>query len=713
MENMFIKCTGKEHAKRIADFFNTMGYSSTINYEYITINRYAGIFEGLFLQGLKKYELENINTKIIEIPNKDSYYNFNRKTAIHCRTKGIAKKVLEIAHKRGYKWSSGRSFISSESHWDRYEQDTCYLVTKGLFTNLQKVEQKIENDRGLKIISAEEFLYGITDIEAINSIPFNQKDLIPFDKLVKNTWYTYFSPIAGGKYRKTHFKYEDKRCFNNSFDYISLYGSLERDFIFGREDPNIVKLSKEDRKLIKPLIKKSEENRIFRYRKKINSLIRKKIENRGKKLGYKKHNEDKKTQLLSTSFHECLYKIKDESKVARSLMKLNNLGYDRSSIRNLFIRKSSENKPMTFCPQGKETELSDCGNWKQKGRQEGKYGKLIRKVLKEQVPNLKYTDQDIEKLVNHIKAYYSDGDFKIVEGEEIRYWYHYKNYSEESGGTLPESCMRHEKAQSYLDIYVENPETIKMIILVKQGKLIGRALLWDNKWMDRIYGSDSIIKAFTNYAKENNLNCKAEQNSDCHDEWVRPDGTNFHERLTFSIITSFNKYPYADTFFYINVENGEISNSDREGWGKLRETDGTLEIEGTIYDEVDERYISHDDAIYVSCRNVYTHINNAGFCDWSDEYYLSENMVETLCGSYVYEDNHYLVQVEGGYCHIEDAYTCEHSNNMYYKGHAESVHLPELNMTVMENHVSECYENHGYVEVNGSWIEKTEIEESI
>ena len=101
----------------------------------------------------------------------------------------------------------------------------------------------------------------------------------------------------------------------------------------------------------------------------------------------------------------------------------------------------------------------------------------------------------IKKFNNAVKSKRENifKDFKIVKDEDIRKYYLYESY-ESDNHTLGGSCMRYEKCQKYLDIYVKNPEVCQLLILKSdddKDKIKGRALIWKltngEYYMDRIY----------------------------------------------------------------------------------------------------------------------------------------------------------------------------------------------------------------------------------
>lgn len=84
-------------------------------------------------------------------------------------------------------------------------------------------------------------------------------------------------------------------------------------------------------------------------------------------------------------------------------------------------------------------------------------------------------------------------DFRVVEGPEIQKYYLENNYLPGNGG-LNKSCMRNKRKNHFMKMYSDNPNQVKMLILLnKQGKLLGRALVWKldipsgKEFMDRIY----------------------------------------------------------------------------------------------------------------------------------------------------------------------------------------------------------------------------------
>lgn len=219
-----------------------------------------------------------------------------------------------------------------------------------------------------------------------------------------------------------------------------------------------------------------------------------------------------------------------------------------------------------------------------------KGGRYITKMFPE------ITHHELHEFLSKIEG----GKIEIVEGEDIRFWYHGKNYSQsEDTDSLGNSCMKHEDCQRYMDIYVENPDVCKMAILKDDSdKLIGRALLWkaqkrasynsgDYMIMDRIYGTAKTQAKFKEWAKANGYYHKMEQN------YCTQGITNGEENLSIENMEvkgyfDYSYYPYLDSFYLVNPDRDKISGSHfSEDDIVLRRTGGGYEdiFESDYWDE--------------------------------------------------------------------------------------------------------------------------------
>jgi hypothetical protein len=195
-----------------------------------------------------------------------------------------------------------------------------------------------------------------------------------------------------------------------------------------------------------------------------------------------------------------------------------------------------------------------------KNRQEIRTGRAIRLLLT--ANGVSVTDSEIEKFVNGFRAILSIMNdvfsrFDIVEGDDLGYWYNRKNYLHPGRGTMGSSCQAVGRLD-WLEIYIKNPETVKLLILRSEenwDKIIGRSLLWklDNgeTLMDFIYTSnDSDEKVFKEYAKSKGWHTREECDK-TFTAYIKPG------RL--------DAYPSVDTMNRWNPETGQISNKSFPG----------------------------------------------------------------------------------------------------------------------------------------------------
>jgi hypothetical protein len=255
-----------------------------------------------------------------------------------------------------------------------------------------------------------------------------------------------------------------------------------------------------------------------------------------------------------------------------------------------------------------------------KSRNDVKLGRLVNALL----PG-KYTSKDIEEFTNKFKASLSkQGEyFEEVFGEDINHWYNADNYKEMSG-TLGNSCMA--RKSGLFGIYTENSDVCKLLILVEDDKIIGRALVWklssikiygtnpvqDSWFMDRQYTiKDSDVEKFRNYAKEKGWIYKSSNNHHSFTN-VTIEGEEKNATLEVQVkAKNYGRYPYMDTFRRFDPNEGILYNDDDEdesyeGQYILNDTGGSYEeIASGVWSEWHDRRIPHDQAVW---------------SDWADSY---------------------------------------------------------------------------------------------
>jgi hypothetical protein len=240
-----------------------------------------------------------------------------------------------------------------------------------------------------------------------------------------------------------------------------------------------------------------------------------------------------------------------------------------------------------------------------KSRNNIKIGKFVKGLFGNY-----YTDTQIEKFVNQFKSIKEPGqmEFKLVSGDEISKWYNPINSKHAGRGTLGRSCMAYSDKDNFFSIYTKNPEVCKLLILLEDGKLIGRSLIWKlnsieafywdyedgyvkNKsltkemskieyFMDRIYTSeDYLVNNFINYAKSEGWLLRSQES--IHDpNTVTFRSKDVHVEMTVKVKkVNYEPYPYLDTFKRYNHFNGTLNNdtTKKKGGHILRSTRGGYE----------------------------------------------------------------------------------------------------------------------------------------
>lgn len=227
-----------------------------------------------------------------------------------------------------------------------------------------------------------------------------------------------------------------------------------------------------------------------------------------------------------------------------------------------------------------------CGTpiWQQKGRVVIRPGKYFRGL------GTGWPDADIESVVNQWNARFVpvEADFRLVEGEAIRHYYHNDRYNSNANtGSLASSCMRYDERQGVLDLYVQNPDVCKMLILESEDGIIGRALVWTDAdgrtIMDRIYGNDLTIQRFKDYAREQGWWSKAHQNFNSQGMFIGPEGNKAFLDTSIHIdVTKFETFPFLDTFCYLCADR--IGNSPiRDFRAIAQHTDGGVGMRSGVY----------------------------------------------------------------------------------------------------------------------------------
>lgn len=336
-----------------------------------------------------------------------------------------------------------------------------------------------------------------------------------------------------------------------------------------------------------------------------------------------------------------------------------------------------------------------------KSRNSLKIGKLVNKIF----PG-KYPDKEVEEFVNKFKAAIEGGEvFELVEGKDIDFWYDSKNYLENKG-TLGSSCMK--EKSGIFDIYTENPEVCKMLILKEDDKLIGRALVWKlnsikrinnpvegAEWfMDRQYTiNDSDVEKFRNFAKDKGWAYKSRNNHHSFEPIIFA-GEEFNAILEVQVKQkNYRRYPYMDTFRRYDPNTGALYNDDsddeeNEGQYILGDTGGGYEeIEGGVWSEWYDRRIPHDEAVWSDWADSYLDRDRAIYVErgsrrWRDAWYPDD------CDDIVYDE--WIDE----YIHGDDAVYSEAYGYYLFDDNAVRV-------------IEDVYED-GEIDSNDNWMHKND-----
>ena len=335
--------------------------------------------------------------------------------------------------------------------------------------------------------------------------------------------------------------------------------------------------------------------------------------------------------LVSDKLKAVLSEFESDSVVASLLLKKRHDKEDLVENPISFISISIDDvTKISYMTQDRMSIVNPDEYWTSSRRFQAKPGAFISKIFKN-IPS-----KEVEKFSNLYRSHVNKPkfNFKVVCGESIREFYHYESYASDRG-SLGVSCMKHSSCQDYLNIYVDNRDTVKMLVMLNEcGGLMGRALLWDfesYKVMDRIYTSsdEELAFHFKKWASENGYLHKSDQN------WFN---TLFFEQvgqkkqeLRLKVKLKFNgyrTYPYMDTFKFIDINSGELYNYMPEGvsFRTLCSSDGSKHDSDYLrFDSIDKVFRYRGDSVYINYMDIWTSQNNTSWSDINDQYILNRD----------------------------------------------------------------------------------------
>jgi len=319
----------------------------------------------------------------------------------------------------------------------------------------------------------------------------------------------------------------------------------------------------------------------------------------------------------SYDFLSRLKKIKDKSKIAKILFDLfDDEYYIVKDLPQNWIDVTSEPEMVSFLSdqRAKRTPMQwdedESKLYDATGRGTIRIGRFAQALLSdpEVIEDLELsslednltelTPRDYEEFVNLYKSEFTvvSNEFKLVNGDEIPYYYDLYNYAYGDKGQLGSSCMRYRDCQKYFGIYQKNPQVCQLLVYVNQdNKVLGRALVWKLEkkvdscpaeyFMDRVYcANDSDMIKFKNYAKEKGWVMKDKNSSGIVESLF----FNYNDTVILSHINvqlenfRFVNYPFVDTVTFLHLGNGKLHNIKGKNTIELTSTDGNF------YDNYDD-----------------------------------------------------------------------------------------------------------------------------
>jgi hypothetical protein len=336
--------------------------------------------------------------------------------------------------------------------------------------------------------------------------------------------------------------------------------------------------------------------------------------------------------FISNKLRKLLENIKDQSIVAKMLLEEY---HDANCLADDYVNYISisrdDHSKISYVSSDRIATIKESDIWTSPRRYQAKPGAFVSKLF------LKMPNREIENFSNLYKSEIlkPNFSFKVIQGEDIRYYYNADSYLKNSG-SLGSSCMKYEESGRYLDIYVENPDIVSMLVMLDEYEnLMGRALLWNlpnHKIMDRIYtiNDDLLRNFFKKWANEFDYFSKKEQNWG-NTLFFEKSGKKEQLKLEIKIPYSYNYYPYLDTFKFIDIDNNVLYNYIPDGFLNIRtliSTNGSLSGGNELkFDSISETFIKSCEAIWLDGMGIYTHIDNTVWSNYNDKYLLNSKSI--------------------------------------------------------------------------------------
>ena len=307
--------------------------------------------------------------------------------------------------------------------------------------------------------------------------------------------------------------------------------------------------------------------------------------------------------ILSQSFLNFVYSNKSQSKVCRFLFAVHcnekHPVIGRAVGDSLDYLTNRPNGCISYLPKGKPLMLSDSGEWKRNGRQEGKPARTIQRLLSPTAKRL-FNPSDWEKFSSlYNGTFESCGEVRLLPITEIAKVYNPDSQS--FGGT----CMQGDEEQDFLKFYTQAPDRLQLVVLYEGEELHARALVWNidgTLYVDRIYGKEKHVERVKAFMWSMGAVVKQSQSYTNKLGWEDSDGNTFERVIRFDYPTEdVDLFPYLDTFTYGG--DGWLSNEQTADClyqytdtGGNRSGDDRPLIDGVRYSLSQCRWSSYNDS---------------------------------------------------------------------------------------------------------------------
>lgn len=266
--------------------------------------------------------------------------------------------------------------------------------------------------------------------------------------------------------------------------------------------------------------------------------------------------------LLSDELKSIMEEIKENSSVARLLLSEHNISDLRKDYVNYLSISNLDKTKISYLTNERMDSISEeLDPWTYNKRFFARPASVVNKIFKD------IHDKDLEIFNNLYKSILCKikFTFRILNGNDVKLYYHGDRYRT-SSGSLGNSCMKYDNCQRYMNLYVDNSDTISMLGMFDDDNLLmGRALLWNfdsNKVMDRIYtiNDEELSYQFKKWANANGYMYKYEQrwNNSLSFEMC---GKKIDKKFSVKLKNwKYDRYPYMDTFKFFDKANGILYN---------------------------------------------------------------------------------------------------------------------------------------------------------